>query len=298
MINQFTQKLIEVTIWLNSGTVAAPVYNDADKKTYSGLWITADIELLGMGQQSSATLGVYGMSQSDMNRLETTGSIQQQNTRINKIMVAAGEVGGTMYVVHEGFIDTAYPEITQPKTKFTIFSATALDAQMKPVAASSYQGSVQVSVILADLAKEAGLTLKDLGVKKVMDNAYLTGNAIDKINTVCRAVDIEHNIKGTVLTVFEKQHVKDSGVVISAVAGAYPLMLGVPHCSSFELSVKTVFYTGFDMAKAVKVESTDHPNATGMWQPCKITHHLECFSQNQGATWETALQCTRTALYA
>jgi len=87
------------------------IYNDSDKKTYSGLWITADVELLGMGQQSSATLGIYGMSQSDMNRLETTGSIQQQNTRINKIMVAAGEVGGAMYVVHEGFIDTAYPVI-------------------------------------------------------------------------------------------------------------------------------------------------------------------------------------------
>lgn len=298
MINQFTQKLIEVTIWLNSGTVAAPVFNDADKKTYSGLRVIANIELLGMGQQSTANISIYGMSQSDINRLETTGSIQQQNTRINKIMIAAGEVGGAMYIVHEGFIDTAYPEITQPETKLTIFSATALDAQMKPVAASSYQGSVQVSVILADLAKEGNLTLNDLGVKKVMDNAYLTGNAIDKINTVCRAVDIEHNIKGTVLTIFEKQHVKDSGVVISAAVGSNPLMLGVPHCSSFELTVSTVFYTGFDLAKAVKVESTDHPNSTGMWQPQKITHLLECYTQNATANWKTVLQCTRTALYA
>lgn len=298
MINQFNKKIIEVTIWLNTGTLAAPVYNDSDKKTYTGLRVESTIELLGMGQQSNATIAIYGLSQSDINRLETTGSIQSQNMRMNKILIAAGELGGSMYVVHDGFIDTAYPEITQPQTKFVIFSATALDAQMKPVQASSYQGSVQASVILKDLAAEANLTLKDSGVKKVIDNVYLTGNTKEKIKTLCHALDIDFDIKNNELRIWEKQHVKDGGIVISASVGANPLMLGVPHCSSYELTVSTMFHTGFDLSQAVKVESTDHPAASGMWQPVKITHKLDCLSLGENANFKTELQCTRVALYA
>jgi len=294
MAKEFRKKLIEVTIQFNSGTLDAPVYGAA--KTFSGLHISAQIEALAGGNQSFAVLRIYGMEHSDMNRLTVTGSIQQEN-RFNKVSVSAGEVGGLMQIVHTGYIDTGFINSqTQPSRLFEIHSRTALAEQMRSVKASSFKGSVRVSAILAELARDANLTFVDKGIGTIpLDNAYFTGDPIAKIRECCHAAGIEYDINNDTLTVWLSGSETKSGIVISAKDGNNPLMIGTPSCSGYELTVATQFYTGFNYQDKVKVESNYNKPVNGYWLPVKISHDLECLNPHGSSNWRTVLECVRGA---
>jgi hypothetical protein len=279
------KKLIEVTVQFDGG----------EKKTFSGLHIQAHISELGGGNQSFATIKIYGMAQSDMNRLTVTGSINPDNRQRHKVTVAAGEADGLMQVVHTGSIDVAFINAqVQPSRLFEIQSRTALAEQMMAVKASSFKGSVQVSTILAELAKDANLTLVDKGIGTMpLDNAYFTGDPISKIHACVRAAGIAHDINNGRLTVWLSGQEKNGGVVISAKGDNVPLMIGVPSCSQYELTVATQFFTGFNLSEQVKVESDYNAPATGLWLPRSISYDLECLNPRGGGNWRTILECGR-----
>jgi len=287
MTTEFKKKLIEVTIefWNGSGY--------SEKKTFSGLHTKSHIENLGSGGQSFATLHIFGMSHADMNRLTVTGAINQVFIAKHKVMVAAGEVDGLMQVVHTGAIDIAYIDSQiQPSRAFVIESRTALTEQLTAVKATSFEGSKQVSAILAELVKDANLTLVDKGIGTMpLDNAYFTGDPISKIKECCESVGIEYDINNGFLTVWLSGKEQKSGIFVSAAFDNVPLMIGTPSCASNILTVATQFFTGFKLSEHFEIKSTYNEPASGLWIPNKISYDLECLNPKGGGMWRTVVDC-------
>jgi hypothetical protein len=292
-MSEFHKKKIEVTVSFNGASEGAAA-SYGETKTYSGLHISAHIEILSDNNHSKATVRIYGMSHNDMNRLTVVGQINQAN-RFNKIQISAGDDGGLMQVVHTGYIDVGFINSQrQPSRAFEITSFTALAEQMTAVKATSYKGIKQASDILSDLANEAKLKFVDKGIgQKPLDNAYFAGDAISKIHACADAVGIRHDINNGVLTVWGGGTEKKGGVTVSAEQGNVPLMIGTPSCSGAFLTVATQFFTGFNLHEQVKVKSDYNKPATGMWLPAIITHDIECMNPHGSSAWRTTIECNR-----
>jgi len=288
MTEQLDQKIIEVTIEINSGTTAAPSYGE--KITLSGLAMRVSVTGGQLGTQGSASIIIYGMTKERMVQLTTTGFVRQEN-KLHKIQIDAGIKGEALSTIFTGLIDTAFCRIPMPLSEFVINSFSVLDLQLTPVDGTSYKGSTQVSSIMSDLAKAGNLKLIDKGVSRVLDNPVFSGDTLNKIRKCAKAADIAYNIDIDTLTIWEKGTEKQGQVKVSAESGNTPQMIGVPVFSGSGLDVETKFFNGFTYSEVFEVDCKSYESVSGLWQPISITHDLECMIPN--GLWFTRVSCLR-----
>lgn len=281
------KKVIEITVSINSGTIDSPVFEEI---TLKGL--RCSVAVLGgtLSGQGQLQCSIHGLTPELMAKLTVTGFIRQEN-RGNQIMVAAGNDNGVLSIVYTGTILEAFANINQPESTFQIIALSALKSAVIPVAASSYQGSKSVSMIMEDFAKDAGYDFKDEGVKAVLSNSYFTGTVWDKIKRCAAAADILYALNNNTLTIWNDGDEKKEDVIITSDLGNKPLMIGVPKCGGSGLSLSTLFYPSFYFTKKYEVISKDFPLANGLWIPTSIVHTLE--SETDGGVWLTDIEFKR-----
>ena len=94
------------------------------------------------------------------------------------VVINAGQVGGQMSLAFAGGIWESWPDYqASPDVSLNVIAKTALLAQMKPVAPSSYPGTADVATMMQNLATQMGFTLENNGVSVKLSNQYLAGTA-------------------------------------------------------------------------------------------------------------------------
>lgn len=280
----FTEKLIELTITLGTGSFGADL---GDTVTISNARIVASFINAGGETMGHAQIRVYGMSQQLMNQLTTIGQINRAIRIKNTVSVAAGDANG-MQLVFFGVIVDAYAEYNSaPDVPFVIEAAEGMDIAVKPVGATSYKGQVSVQQIMQDLATTAGLAFEPNGVDINLLNPYLSGTTLSKIQQVARAAGIQYTIDRGTLAIWDLGKSREGEVpLISESTG----MVGYPTLSSKGMTLKTSFNFNIKLGADVKVESSI-PMANGIWHTYKAAHEIS--SQLPDGSWFSTIEVYR-----
>ncbi len=199
----FVRRRVDVTFQLGpradaqGNPVAKPTFAESsgsDTVTVSGLRCSAAITKAGGVSQGALDLRVYGLTQSVMNQL--SGSIRGLPYVLrpsNIVTVKAGTDASGLAVAYQGTISDAWAEYDgSPDVFFHVLGIAAYDAALISVPPSSYKGAADVAVIMADLARLAGMNFENNGVSGIiLSNPYFPGTAYQQIEACARAAGIE-----------------------------------------------------------------------------------------------------------
>lgn len=126
----FVKRRIDVTINLAEGQFGD---NAGPAVTLSGYRVQAAVVAYNGDSQAQLQLRIFGLSQDMINKLTVIGPIPTER-RNNRILVAAGDVGGdALTVVYEGTISQAWADYNQaPEVVFNVVALAAAFEAVKP----------------------------------------------------------------------------------------------------------------------------------------------------------------------
>jgi hypothetical protein len=279
----FTRKRIEVSVKLSNDKFGS---TGGDTVTLAGYRMTADLVHVGGESMGELHLRVFGLSQSLMNQLTVIGAINRVNPQ-NSILLAAGDDENGMTTVFNGTISEAWADYNaSPDVAFNVLAYVGYDALLKPVAAVSYQGSVAVEVVMADIAKTMGLAFVNHGVSVRLSNPYFSGTALTQARTCARAAAIELDIDGDVLAIRPKDGPRAAAVqVFSPTTG----LIGYPSLSSKGMTVRSIFNGEIRTGNDIRIEGSIVPSANGLFRVGPYSHSLSC--EVPDGPWFTTMEC-------
>jgi hypothetical protein len=231
-----------------------------------------------------------------MNQLTAIGVTNSQNLGAQMI-VAAGTVDKDgkrdMAVAYTGTISASWADYTnQPDAMLQVVAWGALMQAIKPVGASSYEGSASVSSIMFDLAQESGLTLDNHGVEAQIDNCYLSGSTLDKIQSLSRAANIKYDIDETnnklVIMPIDGSITGGDKPLISPKTG----MIGYPAFTQSGIVIKSLYNRHIVNNTKVQLESSV-PAANGEFTAFDVTHTIESENPSGQGAWFTDFRAFR-----
>lgn len=265
----FTEKRIELTITLGSGTFGEDV---GDTVTLRKFRMVADLINPGGESMGSCTLRVYGLRNDVMNKLTTIGLINAAIKAKNTIALAAGDDESGYSTVFSGTIFDAWADYnSSPDVAFNIIAYAGLDTAVRPVDATSYKGVTDVAAILQDIAvSQMGIQFENNGVDVKLSNPYLSGTALTKVRNVCRAASINFVIENNVLIIWSSDTArKGDKQLVSPETG----MVGWPALSSKGMTVRMLFNPKIKLGNDIEVKSAI-PMACRTWRVYSISHSL------------------------
>lgn len=240
----------------------------------AGLWATVQVNKNGTPSMNQAQIKIFGMELSIMNQLSRIG-VNPTQVRNNVVTVMAGDVGGTMSLAFAGGIKECWPDFSNPTEAALIVEAyTGLVANMKPVAPSSFSGTVNVATIMQQLAGQMGYTFENNGVSVQLSNPYLPGTA--------RAQALAAADAANIYVIFDD----DNGIMAilprsSARGGLSPTispaeeMNGYPtYVGPGQLALKTQYNPQIRFMGNVQVQNSVVSGANGTWRVTSLMHDL------------------------
>lgn len=262
----------------------------ADAVEVKGLRASVSIVKAGGVSQSKADCRIFGLPLSVMNRLTILGK-PLVDGRNNKITVLAGDDKKGMAAIFEGIIAEAWVDgRNAPQIAFIVSAFDGILAALKPVQPVSFDGTVDASTVVAQIAQGAGYSFTNEGVNVQIANPYLWGTTIQQLQDVARAGN------------FNCQIATDAGitrVVIwpadKARGGQIPLLspetglIGYPMRTENGIEVQTLFNPGITFGGQIRIKSALVP-ANGDWTVFRVAHDLE--SETTGGKWFTTLECS------
>ena len=284
----FAERAIDLTFQLGSGNFTNTQGNILK---VSGLRVQASISIPGtVPLQGGAQIAVYGLPLQVMNDLSSLGNALYI-TKNNEVVVEAGDAGDQMSAVFTGTIAQAYADFEGgPDAPFQVIAVPGYYFKVLGAQPTSYQGSVNVTTILAGLCQKAGLTFQGNGISVTLSNPYFPGTIIDQIDSCIEAANLRGSIQNGTLSVWSDTATTPStGLTLSADTG----MVGYPTFLPFGISIKSLFNPALRNGQTFQVQSILTP-ACGTWQSQVLTHDLE--SQAPGGPWFTTIQATQPGL--
>jgi len=226
-----------------------------------------------------------------MNQMSRAGMVFEQRDK-NYVLVQAGDDVSGMTTIFNGFIVEAYPDMKDmPNTSFFIHAVPANIIQLKPVEPTSFAGATDVDTALGAIAKKAGLTLENNGVKAILASPYFPGTAWSQILSCVQAADCFAYLDGITktLAVWPKNSSRSGGkTIVSPDTG----MIGYPQFQLLNILVRTLFTTEIrptEVGRVVQVKSQLQA-ANGDFTVISVVHDL--ISEMPGGPWETTFLAT------
>lgn len=284
-MTSFTKKKIDVIMQLAGNKT----FNDMGDNTIhlTGLRVETNFSQVGgIGQSSKANLKIYGMTQSDMNKLTVIalGNGQTVFTNQNRITIMAG-VEGDMTKVYEGCIMSAWADYSSlPDVPFIISAIPLVVEQNKPAKAHSWQKGYDLATALGELAGEMGISFYNVNVNRQMENTTLQGDLVSQAETLVKTYGIYSQVEFNMMTIAEYGTPVDQTVIeINPDTG----LIGVPSVSSKgTISVTALFNPNFKSQGLINLKSL-FSQLDGKWRIVTISHVLE--SEKQNGSWFTTL---------
>lgn len=291
-MTSFSKKKIDVIMQLAGNKT----FNDMGDNTLTltGLRVEANLAQVGsVGQGSKATIKIYGMTQSDMNKLSVIAMSNATNTFVdqNHITVMAG-IEGDMTKVYEGAIFSAWADYSSlPEVPFIIQATALADVQNKPAKAHSWQKGKDLAEAIGELASEMNLSFTNINVDRKMENTTLEGNLVNQLETLTSTYGIYSQIEFNMLTIAEFGTPVDKTIIeINPETG----LIGVPSVGSKSISISTLFNVNYRMGYTINLKSL-LSQLDGKWLIGSISHNLE--SEKPNGAWFTTLSANRVGAY-
>ena len=278
----FTQKILTVNITLASGTFA----NGANSVSLTGLRTECVIDKSGHPSKNTAKIKIFGMLETDMNKL-TTVSFKALAVKKNYVQVLAGDENG-MATAFQGEIVGAFANYkTPPNLVFSIEATEGYYPAIAPCAPKSYKGGVSVATVMSALAKQMGYAFENTGVTAQIHSPYLNGTAMQQAAALAAAANIEFGVDNGVLFIAPRGTVRGGSVVPLLSAQS-----GMKECPTFDkegIKVECLYNPGITLGGSIKVQSVVQV-ACGVWRVNGLKHHLSAL--HAGGPWLTEINAS------
>lgn len=291
MATSFSRRLIEISVKLaNETKTNQPVKfseSGTDTVRTSDKRISVRIQNSGAPAGTTASLDIFGLTESLMNQLSTLGMVFNMVPK-NTITIQAGDEQNGLSTVFIGTIMSGYADYNQaPNVPFHIEANSILAEAVAPATASSFTGSTAVADIMAGFARQMGLTFENSGVDGKISNPYFAGNIRTQMRACAEHANINaETINGSILAIWPKGASRTGGTVplISPETG----MILYPAYTQQGIMLRTLFDPKISFGGLVQVRSrVKAVNDVGQWAVNQLNLALDC--QVPKGKWEAVI---------
>lgn len=282
---QYAKRKIDITFNLGTETFGEGKGSDV---TLTGHRVSLSLSLAGGASQSTAQFRIFGLPLTMMNQLTRIGPITGEY-RVNNVLIAAGDDGGAMSVVHSGTIYTAYANFNAaPEVVFEVISRAGLVEAIRPVSARSYKGATDAADVMSDLAASMNVAFERNGVSVILQNPYFPGTAWEQVKACAAAAGIDFTLDRGVLAIWTRGSSRDANAPVRVAADTG--MVGYPAFNSQGIVVRSLFNPDIVLGRKIEVD-TELTVAKGRWNVYSVFHTLEAETPN--GQWFTDMHCNR-----
>lgn len=284
----FVQRLLSASFTLGEGNFGDA--GQSDTVDVSGLRMRARIDNAGGAGQTTLDLEVYGMSLSVMNTLSTLGFVPT-TVRKNTVIVKAGDSNG-LATVFDGTIYDAYVDLSaQPDVAFRVRATAAFIDGLAPAPPTSYQGAVDVALVLESIAGQLDAPFENNNVSVILTNPYFEGSLRVQAQKAVDAAGIAwNNLNDRKLAIWMPGQARGSfAPLVSSDTG----LVGYPSYTSIGIALRTVFNPSISFGGKIDVQVSqlfvNQPQVnsqgqltgfakiggSGIWAVTHLNHDLE-----------------------
>ncbi len=290
----FVKRRIDLKFQLGQGSFGDDGFDTIELK---GLRVSAELSTTGDVSFSQCNLRVWGMPLDVMNKLTILG-VPKTTGRRNVVTVSAGDDDTGVSVVFIGTITEAWINAQgSPEVSFVVAATAGYIYALKPVAPTSYKGTVDAATIVRGIAAQMrpegatgefaplGLRVENTGVSVQLVNPYLSGSAMNQLRQVAKAGNFNLIIENGVICIWPAGKVRGQEIpLISPKTG----LVGYPDHTQAGIRIVSLYNPNLKFGVKVKVESALTPTV-GFWSPYVVSHQLE--SEMPGGKWFTTIEC-------
>lgn len=228
----------------------------------------------GFSSYGMLELRAFGMSLEQMNQFSSVG-MNGVRSEQRTVLVSAGDVDGVVTQVFEGSLIRSFIDFAgAPDACFVCAAVAGFYEKAKATAPNSYKGAQNAEDMIRAIAVAAGFKFQNNGAHAVLQNQYVSGSAVDQMQTVARAAAFPLVIENGTVYIWPNDKERD-GVVIEL--GPKTGMVGYPTYWEAGFVVKSEFNPLIANGRTVKLTSSI-PKANGSWVSQNVTHELSTLS--------------------
>ena len=210
MPKSFSIKTIQVAVTLGKGNFS----EGGNTKIIEGLACDVTVQKPGLPEKNSAAVKIWGLKYEDMAQL-TMLAFKPLESQHNLISIKAGEKGGSLALVFQGEITSAFADFNAAPDvcmQFEADSGSYPQQIASPVA--TVKGEAKADQLFSQFAQSAGSTFKNEGVTSSVQNAWFPGSPIDKMTKLARDVGCELIIDDGAIVVLPAGKAREGNAVL------------------------------------------------------------------------------------
>ena len=251
---------------------------------FEGLRTSCHINYGNGSVMPNAQIRIYGLKMENMVKLlrvkwNTVESLQ------NMIQIEAGDPD-RMSIVYSGNITFAKPDFAgAPNIALVIESNTAIRHQLVAVPARSFEGEINVADAIKIICDDMGYTFENNGVDKKLENQYAANTALQQIQTIASAADIDLYIDQSTIAIAPKGHPREIDIpVIKPTTG----LLGYPVPDLIGVQFTCLYDPALRFGGLVEIQDSIIEQCNGRWRVFGMVYSLE--SMMQGGKWQVDIK--------
>lgn len=311
LTTSWTKKAISITLRLGTGQFGQGLGNAVK---LSNLRMLVTVAKSGMPSMDRATAKIWGVTPTIMNEVSTLGIPLNMWRPGNTMLIEAGDEGGAMSIVYNGYLNRAYQNYDDaPETSLDLEGWGAQAEAIKPVPPVSYQGLVDVATVAQSIAFREGWVFENSGVVTKVSNPYLAGTAWEQITELKRTAyinaDLDTSKQPKVLAIWPLYGTRGGTIpLINTRSG----LVGYPKYQSSGMSFKCLFNPNIRLGGQIEMDSSvggAPPEVTtaaqsqtadqrkqqggpnGLWYVYQLA--LDLSAQMPGGPWFCDVNCMR-----
>ena len=292
MSTSFQNRLLRASLVLPQGNFISPQGNPTNTLNLEGFRMSA--KLNGAGNFTNAcNLTIFGMRQVDMNSVTVVfGQDDDPNTINTRALLILEAWTGSGYLqIFEGQFFEAQPDYKNlPDVALVIAATTAQGRQYLSAPPTSFNGSVPLVTVAAQLANQMGFPFENNGVTGSVQSPYFPGTLMDQFRQLAEAgrFDYYFDAKSTLIICARNQPRLAAGkVVINAQSG----LIGYPTLNRYGIEIDALFQPAFELASPIEIQGSEVPGTNGLWFPNAFSHDLDAIVP--GGRWQSHLVMQR-----
>lgn len=275
------KKIIKIKIFLGSGSFDDDGNNVLE---VSGLRTQCHIAYGNGLVMPTANIRIFGMKQDSMMKLlrvkwHTAEALQ------NIIQVEVGDSERTS-IVYTGNITFAKPDFaTASDVSLLIESHTGMKHQLMPVPPRSFEGETDVAQAIEQIAQDMGFTFENNGVNAKISNPYLPNTALEQIQQLAQAANIDLYIENNIIAIAPKDAPRQIDVPIISpqtdlIGYPIPTLQGVQFACFYDPMLR--------FGGLVHIENSLITPCNGKWRIFGLNFTLE--SETPQGKWQADIQ--------
>lgn len=232
---------------------------------------------------------IYGVKQSDMNSITTlqwkAGTFSGNTVEVYAIS------GDSETLIFSGNIVNAWGDYQSvPDVYLNITAQSAFFASIAKAEPRSFKGSVSVPAIMAQIAKDMGMSFENNGVDNVLNDVYLSNTGLEQARELAQMADIDIYIDNNTIAITPKYAKR--GTIIPMISPQSGL-IGYPTFDAMGVTFQMLFNPAVQFGGAVSLD-TSLPHAKGQWIVTSLSYNLE--AEKPDGKWIQTVRGTKSGL--